>query len=177
MGDHAVDRTTFFNIDAPVISRGFNQHLPGDCSALAHILMAASNTLAAARGETAPDAIASKALAGCGILGCDFCPVALEFLGDQLRQTGQRPLSHLGTGNAYHDGIVWLDHDPGVDLGSFSNFSLLSRQCGVVSLGDVHAKGKPGADRGAVNQKFTPRDVHAFLLHDVPARLLISAAR
>ena len=54
--------------------------------------------------------------AGRRIFGRDLGPVALQLLGDELGEAGQRPLPHLGAGDADDHRIVGLDHHPGIDL-------------------------------------------------------------
>ena len=53
---------------------------------------------------------------GVGYSVVTFDPVALELLGDELGEAGQRALAHLGAGDADHHLVVGMDHHPGVEL-------------------------------------------------------------
>ena len=57
---------------------------------------------AAARGGLAPPPRCGAALPGVGF-GFHFRPVALEFLGDELREARERPLTHLRARDADHN--------------------------------------------------------------------------
>ena len=59
-----------------------------------------------------------EVLAGGDQLDGDLLPVALELLGDELREAGVRALSHLRAHDADHARVVGLDDDPRVELGS-----------------------------------------------------------
>src|SRR6266853_1448345 len=84
----------------------------GGGAALADVLVGLSDAAASARGEIAPHALARDGLAGCRILGGHLRPVAVELLGDHLRQTGERALSHLGAGDPDYDRVVRADDHP-----------------------------------------------------------------
>src|SRR5262249_16413717 len=64
-----------------------------------------------------PHALAREVLSGRDRIGRDFVPVALELLGDELAEAGERALPHLGACDADHRGVVRFDDDPGIDLG------------------------------------------------------------
>ena len=49
---------------------------------------------------------------GVGIFGRHLRPVALELLGDQLGEAGERALPHLGARDADHHRVVGLDRPP-----------------------------------------------------------------
>src|SRR5690606_5280340 len=85
-------------------------------AAPAHIVMGFANPPAAAGGEIAPGAVAREVLARRRIFGGHLRPVALQFLGDELRQAGQRALAHFGARDADDHGVVGPDDDPGIDL-------------------------------------------------------------
>ena len=74
--------------------------MPRGGAALAHVLLRLADAAAAAGGEVAPDAVARQVLARRGVLGADLGPVAVQLLGHQLRQPGQRALAHLGARDA-----------------------------------------------------------------------------
>src|SRR6266705_625421 len=71
-------------------------------AAAAHIVLRAADAAAAAGRHVAPDALAGEVLAGKDVLGRDLLPVALELLGDELREAGERALRHLRARDADH---------------------------------------------------------------------------
>src|SRR5262249_44943644 len=85
-------------------------------TALADIFMRHADAATAAGREVTPHALAGNALAGGRIFPRDLRPVAFQLLGDELGEAGERPLTHLGTRDADHDGVVRADHHPGVDF-------------------------------------------------------------
>jgi hypothetical protein len=117
VGDHAVGGVAFRGRDLPFIGGGLDQHFAGGGSALADIFVRGANAAAAAGREIAPHALACQVLSGGGKLGGDLRPVAFELLGDQLGEAGERALAHLGARDPNDDGVVRLDHHPGIDLG------------------------------------------------------------
>ena len=46
----------------------------------------------------------------------DLVPIAFELLGDELREAGERALTHLRARDADHAGVVGLDGDPHIDF-------------------------------------------------------------
>ena len=117
MGDHAVFRVAFCHRYAPGIGGGLDQHVPGNGATLTNILLATTNALTATGGKTAPHPVAREALTRRDVLGGHLGPVALQFLGHHLCQSGERALTHLGTRNTNDDRIIGFNHHPGVDLG------------------------------------------------------------
>src|SRR5206468_12254979 len=87
-------------------------------AAAAHIVLRAADAAAAAGRHVTPDALAGEVLPGKDVLGRDLLPVALELLGDELREARERTLPHLRARDADHAGAVGPDDDPGVDLGA-----------------------------------------------------------
>src|SRR5262249_32181289 len=89
-------------------------------------------------------------LAGRGILGRDLRPVAVELLGHELRESGQRALSHLRARDADDDGVIRADHHPGVDF---------RRAVGgahdVGTEWELKPQAQPAADRGRADQERT----------------------
>ena len=62
VGDDAGGGAAFLGRDAPCLGGGLDQEHPGEGAALAHVLLAAADTLAPAGGEAAPDLAAGEAL-------------------------------------------------------------------------------------------------------------------
>ena len=77
-----------------------------------------ADAAAAGGEEVAPDALARDVLARRRKFIGDFRPVALQFLGSELAQTGQGALPHFGAGDTDHDAFIRLDHHPGIDFGA-----------------------------------------------------------
>ena len=65
----------------------------------------------------APHPLALKALARRRVLGGDLRPVALQLLGNELAEAGQRALAHFRARDAEDDGVVRLDDDPDAQFG------------------------------------------------------------
>ncbi len=114
--DHAVRDGAFGGGHLPVVGRRLHEHHPRRRAALAHVLVRIANAAASARRVVAPHAIAREVLARRRVFGPHLRPVALELLGDELREARQRPLPHLGARDANHDDVVGLHDDPRVDL-------------------------------------------------------------
>ena len=136
----------------PLGGRSGDQHLARRGTAFAHIVMRLANAAAAARREIAPHAIAGEVVTGRWIFGGHLGPVALQLFGDELRQTGERSLAHLGAGNAHDDCVIGFDHDPCVHL--------RSRSRGPRGLRERHVKaqGQSADGRGGADQKTAARD-------------------
>src|SRR5205085_11538787 len=117
MRDHAVRRGALGGGHLPLIGRGLHEHDAGGRAALAHVLVRLADAAAAAGGEVTPGALALNALAGRRVFDFDFRPVALELLGDELREAGDRALYHFGANDADVDAVVGADGDPDADLG------------------------------------------------------------
>ena len=100
----------------PLVGRGLDQHLRAAAPPSRTYSCDVADAAAAAGREIAPDALARDALAGRRIFGRDLRPVAFELFGDELGEAGERALAHLGARDADDDGVVGLDHDPGVDF-------------------------------------------------------------
>ena len=101
----------------PLVGCGLLEHLARNRTALTHINVRRADAAAAAGAEVAPRAFAGEALTGSRIFPGDLVPVAFELFGDELAETGQRALAHLRARDADDDGVVGLDHHPGIDLG------------------------------------------------------------
>src|SRR5207247_6291940 len=101
----------------PPVRGGLDQHHACGGSALAHVLVRLPHTAAAAGGELAPGALARNALTRGRILDLDLAPVAVELLGYELCEAGDRALAHLGAHGADEGGVVRADRHPDGDLG------------------------------------------------------------
>ncbi len=115
--DDAVRRRALGGGYAPLIGRGLHQHHARRRAALAHVLVRLPDAAAAAGGEVAPRALARDALARRWILDDHPLPVGIELLRDQLGETGDRALAHLGAHYPDDGGVVRPDHDPDGDFG------------------------------------------------------------
>ncbi len=103
VGDHAVGRLAFAFRHAPFLGSGLDEHDPGRSPAFAHILVAFANATRAAGGEVAPDTVAAQVLTRGRVFPAHLGPIRLEFLSDELGETGQRALPHFRARNAHHD--------------------------------------------------------------------------
>ena len=117
MADDAVGHGQFAGRHTPLIGSGLQQHDACCGAALAHIILRTTDATAAAGGHVTPDTLACEVSAGGNRFNGDLFPVALEFFGHQLSETGMRALAHFGAGNADHAAVVGFDHHPGIHLG------------------------------------------------------------
>ena len=62
-----------------------------------------------------------------------------ELLRDELSEAGHRALPHFGARHADDDGVVRLDHDPGIDLIRVARFGVRS----VGAEGELEADSEP----------------------------------
>src|SRR5207244_4424250 len=88
----------------------------------------------------------------------DLAPVAVELLGDELGEAGDRALAHLRADRADQSGVVRADRHPDGDLG---------RTVGRADdFGSKGRKAQPeresAAERGAADEEGTARSIHAF---------------
>ena len=147
--DHAVGGAAFRSRYIPFIRSRLDQHHARGGATLAHIFLRGSDAAAAGGGKLAPWTFAGHALARRRIFGRDFRPVAFEFLGDELSKTGERALAHFRARDANDDGIVGLDHDPGVDF----RRTVGGTHDGWTTEGNIEADREAGADRGGADDK------------------------
>ena len=119
----------------------------------------AADAAAAARGEVAPRALARDALAGRRVLGRHLRPVALELLGHQLGEAGERALPHLGARDPDHDRVVRADDHPGVDLGR-----AVLRADDARAERDLQAQREPAADRGGADDEGATIDLRVLVI-------------
>src|SRR5437867_823897 len=146
--DHAVARAALGGRHVPRVGGGLDQHDPRGGAALADVLVRVADAAAAARGEVTPRALALHALAGRRILGLHLRPVALELLGDHLREARERPLPHLGARDPDHDRVVRADDHPGVHFGR----AVLGAHDARAER-DLEAESEPGAGGGAADDE------------------------
>src|SRR6185295_1421974 len=116
MRDDAVVHRDLGDRDLPAVGRGLQQHHARGGTAATDVILRGADAARAARAHLAPGALAREVAARADAFGRDLLPVAFELFGDELGETRDRALAHLGTGNADHAGIVGLDRDPDVDL-------------------------------------------------------------
>ena len=139
MGDHAVRRRAFRRRHIPPLRRRRDQHGASRRAALAHIVHRAADAAAAAGGHVAPGALGGEIGIGRNILGAHMLPVGVEFIGDELREAGERALAHLRAGNAHDGGVVGADHHPDAKF-----LAAALRQCGAA--GNAPAQREAAAD-------------------------------
>ena len=102
----------------PLVGRGLEQHDARGSTAAADVVLRGADAAAAAGPHLAPGALAREIGAGRDLLGRHLLPVALELLGDELGEAGDRALAHLRARDADHAGVVGLDGDPYIDFGA-----------------------------------------------------------
>ena len=159
MGDDTDRGSALGRGHLPLVGRGLHQHHACSCPALAHVVLRFADASAATRAEAAPDPLARQVLAWRGVLGTDAGPVALQLFGHQLRQAGERTLSHLAARHPDDHAFVGLHHHPGADLGRAALCGRRQRK--------THDQGA-GSHRAA--QKITPAE-------DCAGRTAFRAAR
>src|SRR6185369_4935779 len=104
--DDAVRGAALGDRDLPLVGRGLRQHHARGGAAFAHVFVRFADAAAAAGREIAPRALALHALAGRRVLDLHLGPVAFELVGNELRESGDRALPHLGAHYADVDGVV-----------------------------------------------------------------------
>jgi hypothetical protein len=117
MRDDTLFRGAFGCRHIPSLGGCGDQHLPRGGTGLADVLLRVADPAAAAGGHRPPDPPAPHVLVHIGVLRAHVVPVALEFLGDQHRQAGERALTQLRAGHPHDHGFVRLNHQPVRDLG------------------------------------------------------------
>ena len=100
----------------PFRSCRLQQHDARSGTALTHIFVRLTNPAAAACGHIAPHSLACKILSRGKSLQTDFGPIAFQFFGHQLGQTGMRTLPHFSASDTDDTAIIWTHHHPGVDF-------------------------------------------------------------
>ena len=116
MGHDAIGRGAFPGRHAPLIGRRLHQHHARRSATLADVFVALPDAARAAGREIAPDPVAGQILPRRRVFRGHLRPIGVQLLGHQLRKAGQRALTHFRTGDADDDGIIRLDHNPGIDL-------------------------------------------------------------
>ena len=145
--DGAAGRAAFGGWHVPLLGCGRDQHLARDGAALADILLALADAAAAAGREILPDAVALQVLAGRRILPGDLVPVAVELLGHELAEAGERALAHFGAGDADHHLVVGMDDHPGVQF--LDGLGM----CHVLIEGQMEAEREATGNGGAADQE------------------------
>src|SRR5262249_12205645 len=98
----------------PLVGRGLQQHDARRGAAATHVVLRTADATAAAGRHVAPDALAGEILVGIDVQGAHLAPVALQLLGDELREAGVGALAHLRARDADHAAAVGPYHHPGV---------------------------------------------------------------
>ena len=173
MAYDALLHSHFGGRDFPFVSCCLHEHRAGRSAPLAHVFHGGADTAAASRTHVVPHTFACEILAGRRIFGGDFGPVGVEFVGDELRETGKCALPHFLAADANYHCVVGLYDDPSIYL----------RRCclrgGVTSEGNMETKRQPCGRRSA-NKKVATGDidcVHVLCLPQpvTPAACLIAA--
>ena len=110
--DHAIRSDALVCRNTPGICSSLHQHHSRRGTALSHVFVRVADPATAASRETTPHPFTSKAFTRGWIFGRDLGPVAFEFFGNQLSQTGQRALPHLGTNHPNYHGVIRTNDDP-----------------------------------------------------------------
>jgi hypothetical protein len=154
MRDHAVRCAAFRCGHFPLVGGSRNQHGARNGAGLAYILVRFADGAASGRKLTTPHTVACEVLPGSRKFGRDLQPVAFQLLGHELGEARHRALPHLGAGDADHDAVVRLDHDPGRDLRG-----ALRGANDVGTERELHAEGEAAAERGRTCDKGAPIDL------------------
>ena len=175
MGDDAVRDLELADRHLPLIGRRLEQHHARGRAAATDIVLRGADAATAARAHVAPGALARKIGAGGDLLGRHLLPVALELLGDELGEAGNRALAHLGTRNADHAGVVGLDGDPYVEFGAAIGGDAL-RHCRAEPGRQVEPERESPSGGGGADDEFAARKLRGFvaddLVHDGPLQVL-----
>jgi hypothetical protein len=113
----AVRRNALRRRRLPPRRRGGDQHLARLRARFADVLLRAAQPRASRGGHRAPDALPLRVLVGRDVFPRCLREIAFQLLGQELDQARERPLPHLGTGEAHHDAVVGINDDPVGDLG------------------------------------------------------------
>src|SRR5438105_2637332 len=155
---HPVGCRAFGGGHFPLIRGRLHEHHARGSAAFAHVLVRLANAAAAAGGEIAPGALALHALAGRRIFDAHLRPVALELLGDELRETGDGALPHLGAHYTDVHGVVGRDRDPDADLRR-----AILRACDVRTKRQAQTEGEAATDGGGPDDERAAIHLHAVL--------------
>ena len=165
VGDDAVRDLQLADRHLPLVGRGLEQHDARGSTAAADVVLRRADTAAAAGPHLAPGALARKIGAGGDLLGRHLLPVALELLGDELGEAGDRALAHLRTRDADHAGIVGFDGDPYIDFGAVSGGAL--RHCRAEAQRQVESQCESPACGGGADDEFAARKLRGFIADDL----------
>src|SRR6185503_7280280 len=150
----------------PLIGCRLEQHHACGRAAATDIVLRGADAATAARAHVAPGALARKIGAGGDLLGRHLLPIALELLGDELGEAGNRALAHLGTRNADHAGVVGLDGDPYVELGAVRGGTAL-RHCRAEPRWQVEPERESPSGGGGTDDEFAARKLRGFVADDL----------
>ncbi len=134
---------------------------------------------APAGAQAAIDLVVPEIAVGRGVFRFHQGPIAFELFGENLRQSREGALPHLGAAVADDHAVIGIDHDPGVDLASARKVvapGAHAQGCSLSGTSDSNAERKPagGGERGG--DELAAGD----LMHDrhgsSPAQIFISAA-
>ncbi len=175
----AQGRGAFGGRHVPALGGGCDQPLARAGTGLLDDHAGLAHGAAAAGGEAAIDLVVDDVAVRRSVFGLDEGPVAFELLGENLGQRSEAALAHLGAAVADDDGVVGLDHHPGIDLAGIA-FALLApgadaqaRSLGGLAKADTERKaagrGEGGGDEVATRES---EIVHGAL----PFQARISAA-
>ena len=116
--DDAVGYGEFAGRHVPLLGRGLQQHHARRRAATPDIILARCGCRGCRRCPSRPRRACSRDCAPGEMPSVvTLLPVALQFLGHELRKAGERALPHLRARDADHAGIVGFDRDPDVDFG------------------------------------------------------------
>jgi hypothetical protein len=149
MVDDAVERITFVRLNIPACGRLGDQHHASLSAGPAQVILRTAYRQAACGDHRPPGAFASQILRGWHILWAHARPVALEFFGDEHRQSGQAALPHFRASYANGHGIVRINRDPD---GDFRHIAYCGRRRGV------RRGGLPPQDDDASRGGYTERE-------------------
>ena len=175
MRDHTIARAALGGGNLPLVRRCLDQHQARCRATLSHVFIGFADAAAAGGAEIAPYTIAGEVLAGGGVLRGDLRPVAVEFLGDELGETGHRTLAHFRARDADHDRVIRADYDPCVDFGQVIGGArdIGSAEWKLQAKREPATCGSGGDKKGAASH--LGNVVHDRLLHALAAAVWIAA--
>ena len=175
MADHAVAHRQLADRHLQLVGRCLQQHDARRRTRAADIILGGADAAAAAGRHVAPHALACEVLTGRDAIDRNLVPVAFELFDDELRETGERALPHLGARDADDGGVVGLDHDPGVDLGPAL---LRDRRINAERRIETQRQSAAGRSRATMNvrrvtlaaETFADLPLIFFVMADLPRR-------
>ena len=128
---NTLDRAYLTHRHAPALGCGLAQHDPRGRTAAANIVLRGAYAAAAACAHFTPGTLARKTLPRRGEFGLHLAPITLQLFGHQLREAGERALSHFRARDADHAVIIGLHHHPHIDFGAFGLGAEIAAQGGA----------------------------------------------